>query len=290
MTFDQVLVFHTIVRVGSFKAASGALHRTQPAISQSIKKLEEELTVDLFDRSSYRPILTDHGRAFFVHSEKILNGMHELESVAQSFRNQEEPEISLAVDGISPLPNLLQIFKKFSDRYPYTKLNLGFDILSEAERRVLTKEAQIGITHFVSETGLLEIVPITSVRMLPVINSDFYHERKVSRQEDLLEIDQIVIGDKNPNRGMSFGLLDGGKKWRLSDSNFKRDIILAGLGWGHLPEHSIMQELKDKKLVVINFEDVHPRELKIHLIRLKKQQLGIVAKTLWNELASLGQT
>lgn len=287
MTFDQVLVFHKIVKHGSFKAAASELHKTQPALSLAIKKLEEEMQVELFDRSGYRPLLTDHGKAFFERSFKILQGMNELEALAHAFRNHEEPEIKLAVDGISPLPNLLRLFRKFNDRYPNTKLNLGFDILSEAERRVLDGEAEIGLTHFISDTHALEILPITHVRMIPVMSKELFKEKAVTQQGQLLEIDQIVVKDKVGSKGMSFGLLDGGRKWRLSDSNFKREIILAGMGWGHLPEHTIERELKEKKLVILNFEDIKPRDLQINLIRLKGHQFGIVARSLWDELASL---
>lgn len=289
MTYEQVLVFHKIVQLGSFKAASNELHKTQPAISHAIKKLEEEMEVELFDRSGYRPVLTDHGKAFYERSVKILQGMQELESLANSFRNHEEPEIKLAVDGISPLPELLKLFRKFSERYPSTKLNLGFDILSEAERRVLDREAEMGITHFVSDSSVLDIIPITYVKMVPVISKDLLKEKTVTRQEQLLEIEQIVVKDKAGARGISFGLLDGGKKWRLSDSNFKREIIIAGMGWGHLPEHTIQQELKDGQLIPLHFEDIYPRDLVINLIRLKKHQFGVVARSLWDELAALHQ-
>lgn len=286
MTFDQVLVFHKIVVTGSFKAAAAELHKTQPAISFAIKKLEEEMEAPLFDRTSYRPVLTDHGKMFLEKSMKVLQGMGELEGLTKSFRKKEEPEISLSVDGISPLPRLLTLFRDFGECHPNTKLNLCFDILSETERKVLARESLFGITHFLSDNPLVEVVPITKVQMLPVMNKSLYQSRKVRRQEDLLDVSQIVVSDKNKN-GASFGLLDEGKKWRLLDANFKREIILAGLGWGHLPLHSIERELKEKKLVVLEFEDIHPRDLAIHLIRLKKIPLGIVAKSLWDELTAL---
>lgn len=286
MTYDQVLVFHKIVQMGSFKSAAAELHRTQPAISLAIKKLEEELEVELFDRSGYRPELTAHGKSFFEKSFKVLQGMSELEGLTKSFRNQEEPEIHVAVDGISPLPKLLHVFKHFSDKNPNTKLHLGFEILSEAERRVLDREAQIGITHFITEPGSLEIVPITSIKMIPVMSRELYKERKVKTQNDLNDIEQIVVGDKVGPKGTSFGLLDGGKKWRIRDNNFKREIIMAGLGWGHLADHSIQRELQEKKLVILDFDDIHPRELTINLIRHKKNNLGIVGMKLWDELIS----
>lgn len=282
MTIDQVLVFHTIVKSGSFKSAAAELNKTQPAISLSIKKLEEELSVDLFDRSGYRPILTSEGKAFWERSQNLLQGMHEIENLAQSFRNKEEPEISLSVDGISPLPSLLSLFKKFGDKYPNTKLNLSLDILSEVERKVINREALFGITHFFSEVNSLETITITSIEMLPVVSSEI----KIDSEEELLGIDQIVVSDKNKAGKASFGLLSGGRKWYLTESNFKREIILAGLGWGHLPAHTIQEEIKQGKLRVLNFQSVKPRKLDINLIRLRKQSLGPVAKSLWEELTS----
>ncbi len=287
MTFDQVLVFHKIIETGSFKAAAAQLHRTQPAISLAVKKLEEEIEVELFDRSGYRPSLTAHGRAFFERSFKVLQGMAELEGLARSFQHREEPELSIAVDGISPLARLLSLFKSFGERFPNTRLNLGFEILGEAERRVVTGEAQIGITHFISDSDALEVVPVTSVTMIPVMGRELYRSRKLWREADLREIDQVVVGDRIGPQGASFGLLDGGKKWRIGDSNFKREIILAGLGWGHLTEHSIERELKEKKLVALDFESIRSRRLVINLIRLKKRPPGIVAADLWQELLGL---
>lgn len=286
MTFDQILVFHKIVEAGSFKAAAAELHKTQPAISFAMKKLEEEMEAPLFDRTSYRPVLTAHGKLFYERSMKVLSGMSELEGLTKSFQKKEEPEISLSIDGISPLPKLLTAIKEFGDSHCNTKLNLSFDILSETERKVLAKEALFGITHFLGNREQLEVVPICTVKMVPVMNKALYQAKKVKSQEDLAEITQIIVSDKSKN-GATFGLLEEGKKWRLFDNNFKRDIILSGLGWGHLPLHTIEREIKEKKLAVIDFPDIHPRELDINLIRLKKTSLGIVARSLWDELTTL---
>lgn len=286
MTFDQVLVFHKIIQTGSFKSAASELHKTQPAISLAIKKLEEELEVELFDRTGYRPELTVHGKAFYEKSLKVLHSMHELEGMSQSFRNEEEPEITIAVDGIAPLPGLLHLFKKLGVRYPNTKLNLQFNILSGAEEMVLAREADMGIAHFVSDYSSQEVVPFTSVKMIPVMSRELYEEKKITSQSDLSEIDQIIVGDRRGGKGPSFGVLDHGRKWRLKDNNFKKELIVSGLGWGHMPEHSIEREIQEKKLVILNFEDIHPRELAINLIRHKRHQLGVVAKIFWDELVS----
>lgn len=284
MTFDQLLVFQSIVKSGSFKAAAAQLNKTQPAISAAIKKLEEELEVSLFDRSEYRPKLTEWGKVFNEKLQHVMQGMEELEQLSISFRQKEEPEIIVSVDGISINHSMLKTFKVFSDEYPNTKLNLSFDILSETERKILNQEADIGITHFIQNKSQLEIQPLTSIRMLPVMNRDLFKQKRIHSEAQLREIDQIVIGDKNESQGVSFGLLEEGKKWRLLDNKFKNEIILAGLGWGHLPEQTIIRELKEKKLVVLKFDSIGPKVIDLNLIRLKKKQLGPVSKKLWNAL------
>jgi DNA-binding transcriptional LysR family regulator len=285
VTLDQVTVFHKIVERGSFKAASEELHKTQPAISFSIKKLEEELGAELFDRTLYRPTLTSHGQMFFEKSLGLLESMRSIDELSESFKRKEEPEIKISIDGIGLNKNLLKLFKRFSDEFTSTKLSMSFDILSEAERRVIQGEVEMGITHFISNRSTLDVVQHTNIKMLPVINRDLYREKKVRSQDDLKFIDQIVLGDKNPSAA-SFGLLDNGKKWRIMDSYFKKELILAGLGWGHLPENSIERELKEKTLVTLNFKEIHPKDLSIYLIRLKKHRFGPVAKSLWEELIS----
>jgi DNA-binding transcriptional LysR family regulator len=285
LTFDQLLVFHKIVQTGSFKSAAMQLHKTQPAISFSIKKLEEEMGVELFDRSSYRPSLNSYGKVLLEKSLPILQALKDLENLGQTFKQHEEPEVGISIDGIGLNNDLLKFLKNFSDQHPYTKLNMCLDLLSEAERRVIAGETDIGITHFIKEYDALEIIPFSSVSMVPVINKDLYKKKKIKEQKDLIDIEQIVISDKNPN-GASFGLLDNGKKWRVLDNNFKRQIILSGLGWGHLPLSSIERELKEKKLIVLEFHDIRPRALDIHLIRLRNHHFGPIAKKLWDDLIS----
>ena len=73
MELFQLEAFLAVVREGSFSAAAKALYRTQPAISQTIKKLEDEIGRPLFDRSSRRGVLTDAGRVLADHAERLVN-------------------------------------------------------------------------------------------------------------------------------------------------------------------------------------------------------------------------
>ena len=73
MELSQLEVFVAVAREGRFSRAAEKLFRTQSAVSQTIRKLEDELGEALFDRSSREGILTDAGKVLYEYAEKLLN-------------------------------------------------------------------------------------------------------------------------------------------------------------------------------------------------------------------------
>src|SRR5271170_6072173 len=73
MDLAQLEVFLTVAQEGRFSRAAEKLYRTQSAVSQSIRKLEEELVGPPFDRSSRDGLLTDAGQVLREYAERLLN-------------------------------------------------------------------------------------------------------------------------------------------------------------------------------------------------------------------------
>ena len=73
MTLDQLKILQQIVHTGSLRAAARKLHRTQPTLSVAMKKLEEELELDLFSRDQYRLTLTSAGESVYQKATAILS-------------------------------------------------------------------------------------------------------------------------------------------------------------------------------------------------------------------------
>jgi DNA-binding transcriptional LysR family regulator len=63
LTLDQCLVFTTVAAEGSFSATARRMNRAQSAVTYASQKLEAQLGLLLFDRSGYRPVLTEAGAA-----------------------------------------------------------------------------------------------------------------------------------------------------------------------------------------------------------------------------------
>ena len=143
MTYDQIQTFVLIASLGSFKEASQQLHRTQPSLSAAIKKLEEELGFQLFDRSSYRPKLTIKGQALLEKAQWALEGFDTFQSFASSIREGIEAEINFCMDAVSPVHIIGPFFKSFFGNFTQTKLNLKVDVLEGSLHRLRNKGRNI---------------------------------------------------------------------------------------------------------------------------------------------------
>ena len=290
MTYDQLLTLDAIVKHGSFKAASQFLHKTQPSLSMALKKLEEEFGIKLFNRDGYRPTLTEDGKAFHLKALHAIEKFNDLEVFAKEISQGVESEINLSIDAICPLNKISGIFESFLDPLVTTSLNLSVDILSELERKVLDKEVDFAIGHFIGNQSELEAIPILMSKMVPVIASSFY-EKTDGSLDDLKNYPQIIVksSDKASTR-IIHGAAKGMKQWFTTDMSIKEQLILNGLGWGRLPLHQIQESIDSGKLKVIkDIPTINELDISISVIRNSKNIMGPNTKRLWDYLITLGE-
>jgi DNA-binding transcriptional LysR family regulator len=73
MNIQQMKYVVAVANNGSFREAAKKLYITQPSLSNGIRELEEEIGVTLFTRTNKGALITEEGRIFLEHAEKILN-------------------------------------------------------------------------------------------------------------------------------------------------------------------------------------------------------------------------
>ena len=94
---------------------------------------------------------------------------------------------------------------------------------------------------------------------------------------------QVVLTDssRSPSK-KNLAILEGGRQWKVNDQKTKLQIILAGMGWGRLPEHMIQNELKRGILVPLKIKNFPTSiEGQILVVRRVGQPIGPVASKLW---------
>lgn len=293
MTFEQLRVLQAIVTEGTFRGAAKKLFKSQPAVSKMIKNLEEEIGVILFSRDEYRPVLTPQGEIFVERAVVVLKEMRELSSMAKQFANKEEPLVQVAVNAVCSLPALLPTFNRIEKAYPQTQLNVSTEQMGGAMERLLEGNADVVITTQTDmDARIMEAVPFTTVRILFVARPGYVPKARdgLIPATSMRNLVQIIVADssiRSPTQ--SLDVLAGARHSRVTDFAAKKVIIMAGMGWGGMPEHLVRKELDSGKLVRIDVEGIEVRDSRHYIIRRTDQAVGIVAEALWQQLIKLSQ-
>jgi len=282
MTLEQLEAFIAIAREGSVRAAAKVLNKTQPTVSAGIKKLEGELNVQLFNRDSYRVALTEEGEALYTRALMISDQVEQFKIISKGMQIGIEPKISMAIDSLCPLGFLLKIIEKFNKEFEQTKLEIDFEVLGGAEEKLLNKESDIVITPFLEDYSNIDIQKICDIKLLPVGMTCLVKQSETDCQT-FVRIPQIVVKNsaKESKSQIGYGINECSRQWLISDHMIKKELILNGFGWGYLEASSVINEVNDGKLSVINSVNIKPKSIPLYLCRSNKHALGPVATELW---------
>ncbi len=288
MTYEQLVVLHAIVTEGTFRGAAVRLNKSQSAISHMLKKLEEEIELELLSRAGYRPKLTPAGDVFYRQATRVLQQMQQLSSVAKNLSAKQEAEVFLAVTTTCPLTCILRIIGEVRNGYPTTHIRLARESMGGPVERLMRQDADIIIA---SMDGVpvdeVEAVPFMDIVIMKAAHAD-YEPAKSSHIKTIAEMQsytQVVVADSSSGEfQQSRGLLPGGLRWTVSDFAAKKEILLSKMGWGGIPTHMIEKELEDGVLVPLHIEGFAPQPSQLFKIRRRDHNAGIVAQTIWEQL------
>jgi DNA-binding transcriptional LysR family regulator len=251
-SIDQLKVFLTVVETGSFTAAAKRLNRAISAISYTIANLERQLGVSLFDREQTRtPKLTEAGTAILSKARVVATGVDDLRASARALLRGLEAELTVVVDVMLPRERLVDAVQAFEATYPTVKLRLHVEALSGVAQLVRQGGAMIGIGGGLLDVEReLELVHVGDVEIFPVAAPT--HPLAQSRRNApgaARQHRQLVLTVRTPfSEGPDMGIF-AAESWRLADLGAKHDLLLAGVGWGNMPEPSVRADLKAGRLV-----------------------------------------
>jgi DNA-binding transcriptional LysR family regulator len=261
VSLDQLRTFIAAVDEGSFSAASRKLLRAQSVVSETISNLEDQIGVQLFDRSGRYPKLTAAGSVILGDARSIITGVDLMKARAKGISVGLEPELSVVIDVFYPIGAVTQVAREFRQKFPGVALRIYVEALGGAIQPVLDGRCSIGVI------GSLPVIPdtVTHERMpgiafLMVASRDHplaSHRGKIPR-EVLAKHTQIVLTDRSElSAGREVGVMSP-NTWRLADLFAKHHFLLNGLGWGGMPLHAVRKDLEEGRLAVLPIEDVPP--------------------------------
>lgn len=252
LSIDQLRVFLAVVEQGSFSAAARALGRAQSAVTYAVQHLEAQAGLSLFDRSAYRPVLTEAGRALLPRAQGVLEAVGAFQAQAQGMATGLEAELSLVVEAMFPMSRLVTALSEFQVRFPSVQTRVQVESLGATRDAVLDGRADIGLIILPdADADALRGAPVTEIELVAVAAPDhpLAHRSGALEVHDLREHLQLVLSDRSTRGGGLDRGVVGLRTWRLGDLGAKHAMLLAGLGWGSMPLHMIEDDLAAGRLV-----------------------------------------
>jgi DNA-binding transcriptional LysR family regulator len=145
MDLRQLRVFVEVARQGSFTRAAEYLRVAQPAVSISIRKLEEELDLILLNRQEKRVSLTAEGEALLIHARGILENFRAAEAEMAELRGLGGGEVRVGIPPMMSSYYFPLIIRDFRVRYPNLKLSVNGEGAAIIQRMISKGEIDMGV-------------------------------------------------------------------------------------------------------------------------------------------------
>ncbi|POZ62449.1 LysR family transcriptional regulator [Chromobacterium alticapitis] len=286
-TLHELACLDAVLSEGSFQAAALKLHRSHPAIHAAVKNLEARLGLNLLDRSSYRVRLTPQGEAFHRQAKTLLGQAASLGAVCGQLQRGEETDLRVVVGDLTPNAEALGLLQRFFRSWPSTRLHLHFEAIGGPWERLLAEEADLILHHVDKSDARFEWADVCRVELVPVAAPGFLDVpfRRDLGPEQMAGHVQVVIRDSAQTPGRDYFVVKEAPSWTVADQYTKKDLIVRGMGWGHMPLHLVADELRSGALLSLEGRHFRRSALDIVAARLRGRPAGPVASALWSFLA-----
>ena len=171
MDINQIEVFLAVAQEKSFSRAAETLHRTQPAVSQAIRRLETELDEPLFDRSSKDGTLTAAGRVLYDFAQQMMNLRGHAHAAIRELRDLHRGKLSLSANEYTVM-GLLPLIPLFRARHPHIKIEVKRSLASRIPSEILGRNVEIGVVSFKPADQAIKSVPVTSDELALIVASN----------------------------------------------------------------------------------------------------------------------
>lgn len=147
-----------------FSRAAARLHRTQPAVSQAVRRLEEEVGTPLVDQSSKDGTLTAAGEVVRGFAHQMLNLRRDAQAAVRELGDLREGKVSIAANEYT-VTHVLPVLAEYHRRFPLVRIEVRRSLASRIPEEVMSRDAEVGVLTYRPTNPGLAVVPFASDRL-----------------------------------------------------------------------------------------------------------------------------
>ena len=256
MELRHLRYFITVAQEQSFTRAAEKLFTAQPSLSQQIKDLEQEVGVNLFERSSRKIQLTDEGKAFLIYAEKALENAKLAVASARQVAQQKNNQIHIGFLNVAELKVMPHILAKLKKTMPDLKIHLHSLFCLEQLQRLKNAELDLSITRFQLDHPDFENIHLLTEQIHLVAAKHLHPTNRILKLQELKN-HTIIMCDQNAspifyerlNALMSFDQLKHDQVLWATNVLQHINLINMGMGFSFAPDY-LLRFLNDEVKVI----------------------------------------
>lgn len=258
ITLDALAVLDTIARRGSFAAAAAELGKVPSALTYTVRRLEEQLDVLLFDRRGRRARLTPAGQELLDQGRLLLRAADDLACRVREVASGWEVELRIALDAVIAFDRVEPLLADFYRLGAPTRLRFSVEVLDGGWDALLSGRADLAIGMSgeapagLAASGEISARPLGPVRFVWCVAPD----HPLAQADEPIDPERLVrhraVALASSARALpprSAGLLSGQETLTVATLEQKIALQIAGLGGGYLPEAFARPHLAAGRLV-----------------------------------------
>jgi DNA-binding transcriptional LysR family regulator len=261
MDINQLEVLVTVAKEKSFSRAAEVLNRTQPAVSQAVRRLEHEIGEQLFDRSSKDGTLTFAGEVLLDYARQMLNLRHTAQNALSEMRELHSGKVTISANEHTVFA-LLPVIRKFRELHPLIKIEVRRGVASRIPKEITAREVELGVISFRPIDESVKSVPMFADELTLIVSPK---HRLASRQSvSVNELGSETFVAHNAQSPYRQRVIETFEKHKtplnilveLPSLEAIKRLVEAGAGIALVPKLSAHQEIVDGKLAGLSVKDL----------------------------------
>lgn len=252
INLDLLRVFYEVAREKNITKAAEKLYISQPAITQSLHKLETGFNAQLFFRTPKGVTLTPVGQSLFEQVNQMMGHLTRMDQILQAEDNFEQGTLTIGCSSNLANEVLVDFVASFLNKYPTVQITI-LDLNSE-ERMKKLQSGEIDLC-FLQE----EELPSSQFQFTPVLKSNYVlfgtQKYEKIRTYQQLNDQPFVVQTKKSNMRQQLDTLLAKNavtphfQVEVSGYNLVKSLCKLGVGIGFLPKFVVKNELKRGELI-----------------------------------------
>jgi len=287
-------IFHTVAYYKNISRAAQALYISQPAVSKSIKKLEQSIDVILFSRTSRGVALTTEGKIFYEYIEKALHLIADGENILTELKDKKQGVITIGVSTILCKHFLLPHLKPFINQYPDIKIKIINKTTFETLKQIDQGLIDFGIVSRPFHLDSYTFIKLADIQDIFVAEKQYLTSLDLENANDIFAkgIFMLLEADNITRQYIDQFFIENDillkPEIEINNMDFLIEFAKIGLGITATIKSFIEKELESGALIEIPVSPPIPKR-SVGIIYSKKKPLTIATQTFLSTFQTLNQ-